>query len=230
VSCPTRPALPSLWRTIANSLSGFVGSPLRFVLGSLVVALGLVGVLLMAGNQPLAVIAFGPLLAPLATGLLRMAGADARGMVVTYRDFAEGATDRMWPKFGLGLLQIVLLLAAGFNLVLGLRVEGLPGALLTAVAIYILLAVWCAGVACWPLLADPLRDRESIRSRLFLGLRVLFARPLQLGAIGVLSAGMLYAGLAFLTPLIFVPGLGALLATHQVLPVADRLSPLAHED
>jgi hypothetical protein len=224
------PEWPSLRRSIVGSLSGFVGAPLRFVVGSLIFGLAVVGVLLLAGNQPLAVIAFGPLLAPLGSGLLRMAASDARSRQVTYRDFGEGSTDRMWPKLGLGLLQIVVLLLAGFNLVLGLRMEGLVGALITAVAAYVLLAVWCVGVTIWPLLADPDRDHQPIRTRLFLGLRVFFARPLQIGAIGLLSAGMLYAGLALLTPLLFVPGLAALLAAHQVLPAADRISPLPDDD
>jgi hypothetical protein len=221
---------PGLGRALLASVSGFSSAPLAFLGASLVWSIGFIGAVLLSAREPATILLFGPLLMPLGCGLLRMAALDARGRVVRFGQFSEGVALRFGAKIGLGVAQTGLLLVGGLNLQLGLSMEGLPGAVVTIVAAYVLLASWTAGLAIWPLMTDPRRDAYSVRQRLALGVRLIFARPVLITLAGLLAGGGLYAGTEFIAPLGFIPGLVALMTAHLVLPAADQLDPLEVED
>jgi hypothetical protein len=215
---------PSLAVAARRSVGGFVESIHLFVAWNLVllVAVALtIGVLVVTPLGMLLV----PFLAPFACGLLRLAVVTARGEHVTMRSAVTGVTHRWRAKVTIGAAQCGLLLLAVVNLLVAPSMGGLPGAISTAMSVYLVVGVLAYAVALWPLLCDPRRDGRSPRSLARLALVILFRRPLQLGLLTVMLglAALLIRDL--IAPAFFLPGVVSILLAGYVIAAADELDP-----
>lgn len=161
---------------------------------------------------------------PLSIGLMGMASALVRERNVVMSDFARPIRGRFWRMVGLGLGELALIAIVAFDLVLAIGLGGVFGLMLGLVAFYSSLALFVLAFTVWPIVTDPARRDEPLRSGVRLAALLVLAHPLRLalmaavlaviGAISIiLAAAILTVSAAYI----------ALVAAHYVLPAADRL-------
>jgi uncharacterized membrane protein YesL len=161
---------------------------------------------------------------PLTVGLMGMATALVRERNVVMSDFVRPIRARFWRLQALGLGQLGVIVVAAFDLMLGLQLGGIVGLLLTVVAFYTGLAIWVLALAVWPIVADPERRSESVRSGVRLGALLVLAHPLRMGLLAIVVAVLAVASTILVAAMItFAAAYIALVAAHFVLPAADRL-------
>ncbi|MGH2418500.1 MAG: hypothetical protein ACRDFY_09225 [Candidatus Limnocylindria bacterium] len=185
-----------------------------------------IGFLLTAFTLTQSVLGIVPLIAmiPLTVGLMGMATALVRERSVVLSDFARAVRGRFWRLLALGLAQFGLTGLAGFDLLFGLQVGGLIGLVMAIFAFYSVLALWVLSLTIWPIVADPERRAEPIRSGVRLGALLVLAHPLRIGLMAIVLALIAVASTAFVAAIITVAAAYmALVAAHYVLPSADRL-------
>jgi uncharacterized membrane protein YesL len=161
---------------------------------------------------------------PLTAGLMGMATALVRERSVVMSDFARPIRARPWRLLGLGVAQLVLSTVAGFDLVLGIQLGGIVGIVMAAVGFYTGVALWVLAWTIWPIVTDPERQRETVRSGVRLGALLVLAHPIRLGLMSlVLAAVTLVSTILAAAIITFAAAYVALVAAHFVLPSADRL-------
>jgi hypothetical protein len=165
-----------------------------------------------------------PLLAIPASGVFRLAALIARGEPPDFSDVtgAWRAYARTSLALGAGLtltfvvLAVDVLAAIGSHDPLAWTIATLAGWGLFIVASYALVA--------WPLLVDPHRSGTSLRGRLRLAGLLLVAFPVRLGALTLLMGTFILASAIAVAALVSISlAYVALVASHYVLPAADRL-------
>jgi uncharacterized membrane protein YesL len=110
------------------------------------------------------------------------------------------------------------------NIVLGLTSENVLGWVLATLAAWGLLATWVVGWTIWPLVVDPRRAALTVRSRVRIGLLLVLAHPVRLGAMGAVLAVLLAASTVAFAALVSISvAFAALIASRYVLTAADRL-------
>ncbi|MGH2356877.1 MAG: hypothetical protein ACRDGJ_02555 [Candidatus Limnocylindria bacterium] len=217
---PPRPRLARVLRLAAIDL---YDHGVRLVVANVVwgVTLLLSGFVLVRSPLGLVLVAF---LIPASAGLMGMATRLVRQRTLVLSDFWDGISHRFAAHLGLSLAQLILIVVAGFDLLLGLQTAGFPGVILTVAAFYTFLAIWLIAWVAWPLLLDPLRSDEPIRSSLRLAVLLLVAQPARIGGLGLLLAAFLVISTILVAAIVTVSGAYAfLVAAHYVLPAADRL-------
>jgi uncharacterized membrane protein YesL len=161
---------------------------------------------------------------PLTAGLMGMATALVREKSLVMSDFVRPIRGRFWRILGLGALQLAVTIIAGFDLMLGIQIGGIVGLVLAIIAFYTGLFLWVLAWTIWPIVTDPERLTEPIRSGVRLGALLVLAHPIRLGAmalvLAVISAVSTILAAAIIT---FAAAYVALVAAHFVLPSADRL-------
>lgn len=162
---------------------------------------------------------------PLTAGLLRAAAVTAAGRRPGRSHVVAGAGAHPWRHLLLGLLQAALLLGAVVNIGTGLAVGGVVAAMTVAVACYVALAVCCLAVATWPVSLDPRRAQCSTRRVLAVGAAVTLAHPLKVLALVLVVLALAVATVQTVVLGLVAPAFAALLATHHVVPLADRVEP-----
>jgi uncharacterized membrane protein YesL len=161
---------------------------------------------------------------PLTVGLMGMATALVRERNVVMSDFLRPIRARFWRLLALGLAQLAVVAIAAFDLVIGLQLGGLAGLVLTVVAFYTVLAIWLLALAVWPIVADPERREEPLRSDLRLGALLVLAHPIRMGLLAIVVGLLAIVSTIFAAAIItFAAVYLALVAAHFVLPAADRL-------
>jgi uncharacterized membrane protein YesL len=161
---------------------------------------------------------------PLTIGLMGMATIVVRERTLVMTDFARWIRTDFVTRFALGVAQLGLMAIAIIDLLVGLQVAGAGGLFLVVVALYTLLAIWVLAVVAWPIVLDPVREGESLRTRLRLAAILVLAHPLRMGALGLVLAALLAISAVLAAAIITVSvAYAALVAAHFVLPAADRL-------
>jgi uncharacterized membrane protein YesL len=161
---------------------------------------------------------------PMTVGLMGMATAVVRERTVVMSDFGRALRGRLWRLLGLGVAQLALIVVAVFDLLLGIRVGGIVGLILAVVAFYTGLAIWVLALVVWPIVADPERRGESVRSGVRLGALLALAHPIRIGLMAlILGVVTLVSTILVAAIITFAAAYIALVAAHYVLPSADRL-------
>jgi len=91
-------------------------------------------------------------------------------------------------------------------------------------AFYTLLILWVLAWTVWPIVTDPERQGDPVRSGVRLGALLVLAHPIRLGLMAlVLAAITLVSTILAAAIITFAAAYLALVAAHFVLPSADRL-------
>ena len=164
------------------------------------------------------------IMVPLTAGLMGMATALVRERSIVLSDFVRPLRARSWRILALGAAQLALTIIAGFDLVLGLQLGGIVGIVMAATAFYTGVALWVLAWAIWPIVTDPERLDEPIRSCVRVGALLVLAHPIRLGLLALVLAVITVASTILAAAIItFAAAYLALVAAHFVLPSADRL-------
>jgi len=194
----------------------------RFLAANLVLGVLLIVIAVLATTSLLALA--GLLLAvPVAAGIMRMATSLVRDGHCSFADFTAELGPR-WRTLGTGAVQLLVLLVLVVDVAVGASLSGVPGAFLTASALYGIGIWWLASLALWPLLLDPMRrDRPVMRTLRLAGL-LLVARPLGMVALGAVLGAVLVLSTIAVAPLVTISiAVTWVIAARYVLPAADRL-------
>jgi hypothetical protein len=161
---------------------------------------------------------------PLTFGLMGMATTLVRDRSLVMGDFVRAMRSHFGQRFALGIAQVGIFVVAAGDLLIGLQLGGFFGVLLTIAALYTVVGVWVYAIVAWPLVMDPIREDESLLSRLRLALILVLAHPIRIGLLAVVLAVLLTVATVFAAAIItFAAAFAALVAAHFVLPAADRL-------
>ncbi len=164
------------------------------------------------------------ILVPLTAGLMGMATALVRERSLVMSDFLRPLRGRVWRVLALGAVQLVLAVVTAFDLLLGIQIGGVVGLVMAIVAFYTGLALWVLAWTIWPIVTDPERSTEPIRSGVRLAALLVLAHPIRLGLMAfVLGAITLASTILAAAIITFAAAYVALVAAHFVLPSADRL-------
>lgn len=163
------------------------------------------------------------LVVPVTCGIVRMAGHAVRKDHPRLRHFLAGLRYRWWQHLLLGVLQFLVLVMAIVNVGIGMRGENLLAALVAIVGLYVGVAAVVLGVAAWPLLLDPDREGRAVLSVLRVALAVVLRRPFRTGLVALVVVVLALGVSQVLLLGLLLPGFGALVAAHFVIPTANRL-------
>ena len=195
----------------------------RLVAANLVWGIGAVLTAFALARSPFGVIALLAMV-PLTAGLMGMATALVRERSIVMSDFLRPVRARFWKILALGATQLALTIIAGFDLVLGLQLGGVVGIAMAVTALYTGLALWVLAWTIWPIVTDPERRDEPIRSCVRVGALLVLAHPIRLGLMALVVAVIAVASTILVAAIItFAAAYLALVAAHFVLPSADRL-------
>jgi len=195
----------------------------RLVVANLVWGIGAVLTAFLLTRSVLGLLAL-LVMVPLTAGLMGMATALVRERTVVMSDFARSIRPRFWRLLALGIAQFALSAIAAFDLLLGFQFGGVVGVLMAVVAFYTLLALWVLAWTIWPIVTDPERLAEPVRSGIRLGALLVLAHPIRLGLMALVLAAITVVSTILAAAIItFAAAYLALVAAHFVLPSADRL-------
>jgi hypothetical protein len=202
----------------------------RLVTANVVWGLTLLGVLFAVTRLPL----LAPLVLvviPVTMGLMGMATTLVRLRRVFWSDFTDAVRRRFLPLFGVGVVQLVIVIVAAVDAVIGVQTPGVLGPVLLITSLYTLVGLWIVSITTWPLLLDPLRADDGVRPTLRLGLLLAVAHPVRMAGLALVLGVLLVASTVVAAALVTVSGaLVMLIAAHYVLPAADRLEGRATLD
>jgi len=219
----TVPPAPRLVPVLRTALEDLYYNGVRLVAANLVWGLGAVITAFALARSAFGILAL-LIMIPITAGLMGMATALVRERSIVMSDFVRPLRGRFWRILALGAAQLVLTIIAGFDLVLGLQLGGLVGIAMAIVAFYTGVALWVLAWAIWPIVTDPERHDEPVRSGVRLGALLVLAHPIRLGLMAVVLAVITVASTILAAAIItFAAAYLALVAAHYVLPSADRL-------
>jgi hypothetical protein len=165
-----------------------------------------------------------PLLALPTAGLFRVTTRIVRGGGVSFWDAADAWRIDVVPTLGIGAVGVLAGVVLGANTVMGLASSSPPGWALATMAAWGLVVLWLLAWTIWPILADPSRAATPVRDRLRLAALLVLAHPIRIGALATLLAAFLaFSAIAIVALVSVSMALAALVASHYVLPAADRL-------
>lgn len=217
------PPAPRLRSAIRDAATDLYYNSVRLVTANVLWGLTLVILLLAVSRGPV----LAPLLViavPLTMGLMGMAATLVRRGRLFWSDAVDAMRARFWPLFALGVLQLALTAVAAADVLIGLRLSGLVGAVVVIGGGYTLAAIWLLAVTTWPLLLDPERADDGVRPTIRIGFLLAVAHPLRMAALATLLALFLALSTVLAAALVTISGaLTMLVAAHYVLPAADRL-------
>ena len=214
--------MPRLRHVLREAVSDFYYNSWRFLGANLLLGAMALAFLFGSLRSPL-VLPLGVLFVIPAAGTMRMATRLMRDFHTDLGDFAEVAR-RPWPILGVGVAQLAITVMLLVDILIAAAWRSWPGTFLLVSALYGLLALWVYAIVAWPLLLDPERDADGIRSRLRLALVVLLAYPVRIGLFALLMGTLLLLATVAIAPVItFAVGLVWLAIARYVLPIADRI-------
>jgi uncharacterized membrane protein YesL len=219
----TLPSAPRLGRVLKVAGEDLYYHGVRLVPANVVWGVGLLITASLVVRTVLG-LAFVIVMIPLTFALMGMAAILVRERSLVMGDFVRPIRTHFLQRFALGVAQVGLLVVAAGDLTIGLQLGGIFGAVLTMVALYTVIGVWIYAVVAWPLVMDPAREDESLRSRLRLALILALAHPVRIGALALVLAVLVSVATVLAAAIItFAAAYAALVAAHYVLPAADRL-------
>ena len=195
----------------------------RLVVANVAWGIGVVAAVFSLTRSPLGWLLL-VVMIPLSIGLMGMATALVRERSVVLSDFTGAIRARFWKLLALGVAQLAVIAVAVFDLALGLQIGGVFGLILALLSFYTTLAIWLLAVTIWPVVTDPERRSEPVRSGVRLGALLVLAHPIRIGllalALAIVAVAASILAAAILT---FAAAYISLVAAHFVLPAADRL-------
>jgi uncharacterized membrane protein YesL len=216
-------AAPGLGRAVRSAVVDFYFNSWRLVPANLLWGTVLLALLIGASMFP-PVLLLTPALALPTVGVFRIAALIARGESVSFWDGLAAWRTMFLPALVIGTTLVGCAAVFLTNIVLGLTSENVLGWVLATLAAWGLLATWVVGWTIWPLVVDPRRAALTVRSRVRIGLLLVLAHPLRLGAMGAVLAVLLAASTVAFAALVSISvAFAALIASRYVLPAADRL-------
>ncbi|MGH2428332.1 MAG: hypothetical protein ACRDGV_05520 [Candidatus Limnocylindria bacterium] len=216
------PPPPRLWRVLREAASDFYFNSWRFLGANILLGMLVVTFLLASLATPWGLLLAVLLVLP-AAGTMRMATRLIRDFHTDLGDFVE-VVRRPWPVLGIGLAQLAVTVVLVGDILIAGAWGTWPGTFLLVGAMYGLVVLWAVAVVAWPLLLDPERDGEGVRTRLRLALVILLTHPVRTGGFTLLMGALLLASALLIAPLItFAVGVIWLAIARWVLPVADRV-------
>jgi hypothetical protein len=183
----------------------------------------LVALWFLLTTPPIAIV-FLVLLSLPTAGIFRLAALIARDRPVGLIDSLSA-----WRQFGRRALAVgaaiaLIVVVLAVNTLVGATSLNVVGWAFATAAAWGLVIVASAAFALWPLLLDPLREDQSLRSLMTLAGAVVFSAPLRYALLMALVAIILIASTVAFAALISVSvSFVALLTARYVLPAADRL-------
>jgi hypothetical protein len=157
-------------------------------------------------------------------GMFRMAVLIQRGASVALADFWTGMRRFAVPALALGFASTFAAIVFTSNIAIGIATPGIAGGIFAMFAAYADIGLAMYLLAAWPILVDPVRETEPISRRLRVAFYVVVTRAGRMLAL-TLVVGLLVAVSTILFAALFTITLAyiSLVATHYVLPAADRL-------
>jgi uncharacterized membrane protein YesL len=216
-------AAPGVGRALRLAAEDLYYHGVRLVPANLLWGIGLLTTALALTQSPLGfALVIG--MAPLTFGLMGMATIVVRDRTLVMSDFTRSIRTEFRPRLALAVAQLLLVAVAVVDLSVGFQIAGMLGLALVVVALYTLLATWVVAVVAWPLVMDPRREDESMRSRLRLAVILVVARPMQMAGLALVLGVLLVVSAILAAAIItFAAAYAALVAAHFVLPAAGRL-------
>lgn len=178
---------------------------------------------LLTRSAPIGVVALVAMV-PFTAGLMGMAATVVRERTLVMSDFARALRGRVWRLLVLGMAQLAIVVLTVFDLLLGFQLGGIFGLVLAIIAFYTTIAIWVLSIVVWPIVADPERSDEPVRSSVRLGALLALAHPVRMGLLALVLGAVTLASTILVAAIITVSAAYvALVAAHYVLPSADRL-------
>lgn len=219
----TIPDPPRIGHALRGAASDFYYNSWRLVPANAVWGLMFVGLSFATAVWLPAALLVALLAVPVA-GLHRMAALLQRGQPASFWDFVRGMRRYGLAALAIGLGAELLAIAFTSNVFFGLDAGGVVGWTISALALYGDIGLAMFLVAAWPIVVDPVRTDESLRSRLKLAALVNLARPGRMFGLTALIVVILAVSTVLFVALLTVSvAIVSLVATRYVLPVADRL-------
>lgn len=217
------PPAPRLGAAVGAAASDLYYNSVRLVSANVLWGISLVLVaFVVSGSLVLAPLLI--LMVPITMGLMGMATTLVRRRRLFWSDSIDAMRPRFWRLLAIGVAQLLLTGVAAADVLIGLQLPGVLGPVVVVGGVYTLAAIWLLATTTWPLLLDPERARDTLRSGLRLGFLLALAHPLRMGGVAAFLALFLLASGILAAALVTVSGaLAMLTAAHYVLPAADRL-------
>jgi hypothetical protein len=213
---------PAVGSAIRAALGDFYVNSLRMVPANLLWAATLTAVWLALLITPLGLLLL-PLLAFPTASIFRIAVLVVRGGPLSLRDGVRVWRTDPGPILVLGIVLVSCLALFLVNIVSGVRSGGVIGWVVATCAAWGAGVAWLVSWTAWPLLLDPCRADRSARERLRTAVLLVLAYPIRLGVLGaVLAVIVLASAVALIALMTISVAFAALVATHYVLPAADR--------
>jgi hypothetical protein len=213
----------SLGGTLRQALRDFYFNSWRLAPANLVWGLGFVAALI-AGPVSLVSLVLLVLLAIPLAGIHRMAALIARDEPADFSDFVGGMRRDAAPAVLVAGAAAILAGVFTTNVVVGFEAAGPVGWLISAMALWGIVALAMFLVAFWPILADPRRADLGLRRRIGLAGLVVIGRPGHLFALTVVVAVLLLVSAVLFAALMIVSvAYVSLVSSRYVLPLVDAL-------
>ena len=211
-----------LGEAVRIGVGSFVEEVTTFLVANVAWAVAAGSVVYAVTRSPIALVLL-PLIAPLTTGLARVATEAARQRVVSPRTFVAGVRDRFWTKVGLGALQAGVIGIALLDVLLAPAIGGLPALMSIVLAIYIAISSVVFGMVFWTLLADATLGAMPVRQLARLALAVILRKPLPV--LFLLVYTLLAVGImtTLVAPVLFLPSIILLTIAAYVIPAAEEI-------
>jgi hypothetical protein len=217
------PPAPRLGRALRIAAEDLYYHGFRLIVANLLWGIGAVLTTYAMTRSLLGALAL-TIMVPLTAGLMGMATAVVRERSVVMSDFARPIRGRFWRLIALAAAQFALTVVAAFDLMLGMQIGGVVGVIMTVFAFYSLMTLWVLACTIWPIVTDPVRHSEPVRSGVRIGALLVLAHPIRIGlmaaVLGLITVASTILAAAIIT---FAAAYVALVAAHFVLPSADRL-------
>ena len=213
---------PRLGDAVRVGFTGFVEEITIFLLANVAWAVLVGGVVYAVGRSPVGLL-LTPLVAPLTSGLARIAAEVSRQRVVSIRTLLDGVRDRFWTKMGLGAVHVLVLLLAFVDLLLAPSIGGLAAVASMILAIYVAIASTAYGLVFWTVISDRDLAGLPVRQAARLALAVVLRRPgavAFLFAFGVLSVAVMST---LVVPVLFLPSIVLITVAAYVIPAAEEI-------
>jgi hypothetical protein len=228
-SAPAGPAslvrAPRLGAAIRAAFTDYYFNSMRLVPANVVWGAGAIMAVAVIFVWPIGGLVLLAALALPTAGIFRLSARIVRG------DPTAGFGDIAWPYrhstgwlLALGACVVIGGLVLATNVVNGL-VDATPlGLVLSTLAAWGLVGLWCAAIVMWPLAVDPNRADRSVRDRLRLAGAVLLVHPVRFATLGLVVAVLAIASAILMVAILTVSvSFIALVACRIVYPVADRI-------
>src|SRR5215210_2047908 len=228
-SLPVRP--PSLPRVLAAAGRDLYEQAARLIPANLlwgIAAFAWASLLLVL--PPLVVVVAAPLLVLPLVAVFRLATCIARGRQVALSDALWAIPTYAAPALLLGTGVSLAVLAFGIWVVIGIGLGGFVGGGIATLGGWGVVGTGLVAVTFLPLIVDPVREPQSLRTKLRVVGLVILASPGRSAAFGIAVAVILVVStLAFPALLSMSLAYCACVAARSVLPIADRLDTRPEE-